>query len=283
MIPAPIVPRHAVARRFRRREADQHRAGRGRPGQDADRDLGDHAEQPFRSGDDAEQVVARRIQVPAADAHHLAVHQHQLDAEQVVGGEPVFEAMDAARVLGDVAADRARDLARRVGRVVEPRRLDRLADGEVGHARLDRRAAVGVVDVENPVELAEAEQDSVGERQRAARERGAGAARHHLDPVLAAVFEDRRDLRHRLRQDGDHRRLAIGGETVGFVGPERVAVVDRPVARDDPGEGARDLGPTRDNVRIGLGHLHRAIPVPARPARRNEGIGAPRPVSPGAP
>jgi hypothetical protein len=62
----------------------------------------------------------------AADAQDLAVDQHQFDAEHVVGGQAVFEAVHAAGILRDVAADRAGDLRGRIGRVVEALALDRV-------------------------------------------------------------------------------------------------------------------------------------------------------------
>ena len=59
---------------------------------------------------EAEQVVAGRIQSLAADVDDRAVDQHQRDAEQVVGGHAVFQAMRAAGIHGDVAGDRAGEL-----------------------------------------------------------------------------------------------------------------------------------------------------------------------------
>ena len=101
------------------READQHRARGLRLLQDAHRDLGDDAEQALRAGDDADQVVAAGVEMLAAEAEHLAGHQHHFEAEDVVGGHAVFQAMHAAGILRDVAADGAGDLRRRIGRVVE--------------------------------------------------------------------------------------------------------------------------------------------------------------------
>ena len=66
----------------------------------------------------AEQVEPGRVDQRAAEVHHLAVGQHRLDAEHVMHGEAVLEAVRAAGVLGDVAADRADLLARRIRRVV---------------------------------------------------------------------------------------------------------------------------------------------------------------------
>src|SRR4029453_14240650 len=51
----------------------------------------------------------------AAETQALPVHQHQLDAHQVLRRQPVFQAMDAAGIFRDIAADRAGDLARGVG------------------------------------------------------------------------------------------------------------------------------------------------------------------------
>ena len=83
-------------------------------------------EQALGAGHQAEQVVGLGVEMLAAEPHHLAVRQHHLEPEHVVGGEAVFQAVHAARVLGDVAADRAGDLARRIGRVVEALVLDRV-------------------------------------------------------------------------------------------------------------------------------------------------------------
>ena len=133
---------HAFAGILGRGKADQHGARAFRLLQDAHRDLGDDAQQALRAGDDAEQIVAAGIEMLAADADDLAGHQHQLAAEQVVGGHAVFEAVHAAGILRHVAADGAGDLRGRIGRVVEAGLLDRLGHRQVGHARLDHGDAV---------------------------------------------------------------------------------------------------------------------------------------------
>ena len=89
--------------------------------------LGRDAERALGADEDAEQIVARRVERLAAELDQLAVGQHDLEAEHVVDGEAVLEAVRAAGVLGDVAADRADLLARRIGRVVEAVRRDGLA------------------------------------------------------------------------------------------------------------------------------------------------------------
>ena len=124
---------------------------------------------PSEPIDEAHQVVARRIEVRAADLDHLAVHQHHLDAEDVVGCHAVLEAVRATRVHADVAGERAGELARRVGRIEEALRFDRLADAEIGDADLDAGHAVGIVDLQHPAHARNADHDGVLGGQRAAR------------------------------------------------------------------------------------------------------------------
>jgi hypothetical protein len=139
--------------------------------------------------------------------------------------------MHAARILRDIAADGAGDLARGVRRVIEAEMAHRVGYGEVRHAGLRHHAAVRRVDLENAVEPAEAQQNAVGERQRTAGQRRAGAARHDLDPLVATEAQDRRDLFRRRRQHHHHRQLAISAEPVALEGAPFVGAVDDPLAR----------------------------------------------------
>ena len=247
-------PRHAFAGGFDLGEADHQRARRLRLLQDAHGDLGDDAEQPFGAGDDAHQVVAGILRRLAADAQDLAAHQHDLAAEHVVGGHAVFQAVHAAGIFRDIAADRAGDLRRRIGRVVEAGMRHRLADGEIGDAGLGDDDAVVEIDLADALELAEPQQHAVGERQRAAGQRGAGAARHHLDALRMAVFQDLRDLFGGIRQHHDHRRLAIGGQPVGLVGAHLGRAVDHALARHDRAQRRHDLGAARQHRLVGFRH-----------------------------
>ncbi len=243
------------------RKADEDGARRHRPAQQPHRHLGDDAEQSLRADNDAEEIIAGGVELLAAQPDDLAVHQHHLDAEHVVGGEPVFQAMHAARVLGDIAADRAGDLARRIGRVVEAGMLNRVSDAEIGDARLDDGAAIGEIDVEDAVELAETEEHAVGERQGAAGQRGAGAARHDLDAFLLAIAQDARNLIGGLGEDDDHRRLAIGGQAVAFIGAALRLGNDDALAGDDAAQVLGDLRPAGDDACVGLGHAHGRSPA----------------------
>ena len=182
-MPAPMILLTHSPASSEEPKPDQHGARAFRPLQDAHGDLGDDAEQTFRAGDDAEEIVAAGVEMLAAEANDLAGDEHQFAAEQVVGGHAVFEAVDAAGILRHVAADAAGDLRGRIGRVVEAGVLDRLRHREIGHAGLDHGDAVGEVDLADAVELGHAEENAVGQRQGAARKRGAGPARHHLDAL----------------------------------------------------------------------------------------------------
>jgi hypothetical protein len=163
-------------------------------------------------------VVAVGLGRLAADAQNLTGNQHDLAAEHIVGGHAVFQAVHAARVLADIASDRAGDLRRRIGRIIKILVRDGLTDRQIGHAGLDHSHAVVEVDFTNALELAEPEQNTIGQRQRAARQRGARPARHDLDAVVMAVFQDLRDLLGGVRKHHNHRRLAVGSERIGLVG-----------------------------------------------------------------
>ena len=241
------------------RETQEHRACRRRLAQQPHRHFCDDTQQALGAGHDAQKIVALGVEMLASEANHFAGHQHHLDAQQVVGGEAVLQAMHAARILRDVAADRAGDLRAGIGRVIKALMLDRLGDAEVGDAGLHAGAAVGVVDLEHTVELAKAQQDGIAHRHRAARERRAGAARHDLDLIVLAVAQDRRDLCHRLGQHHDQRHLAIGRERIALVGAHALQVVDHALAWDDGTQGSDDLGPAGENGGIERRHLHASL------------------------
>ena len=126
--------------------------------------------------------------------------------------------MHAAGILRDIAADRAGDLRGRIGRIVKSGMGDRLADGEIGHPGLGHHHAVVEIDLADALELAKAQQHAIGQRQRAAGQRGPGAARHHLDALLEAIFQDPRNLFGGVREHHHHRRLAIGHQPIELVG-----------------------------------------------------------------
>ena len=136
---------------------------------------------PSEPDERADQVVARVVELRAAERDLGAVRQHHLEAGHVVRREAVLEAVRAARVLGHVAADRADDLARRVRRE-EVRGRHRLRDRDVRDAGLHEHAPVRDVHLEDPPQPRERDQDALLDRERAAREPRAGAARDPRAP-----------------------------------------------------------------------------------------------------
>jgi hypothetical protein len=108
-----------------------------RLGHQLDGDFGDHAEHAFGTDHQRQQVVAGRIRRFRADLENLALDADDADAQHVMHGQPVFQAMHAARVFGDVAAQRAGDLRRGIGRVIEAERGRRFRYRQVAHAGLD--------------------------------------------------------------------------------------------------------------------------------------------------
>ena len=130
---------------------------------------------------------ARRL---AAQGDDLAARQHEFDAQQIVGGEAIFQAMQPAGVFRDIAADGAGDLAGRIGRIIKAFAFDRAGDGGIGDARLQGDAAIFVIDLEDAAHPPHADQDAVGARQRAAGERGARAARHDRHARLGGIAQN---------------------------------------------------------------------------------------------
>ena len=153
--------------------------------QNPQRRLDDHAEQTFRSRDDTEQIEPARSRRLAAEPQARAPREHDFRAEKIVGGEPVFEAMQAARILRHIATDGARCLAGWIGRVIKALRRDRAGDCEIGDARLGDHAGILVINLEDAVHPPEADEDRVATRQRAARKRGARPARNDRNTIPA--------------------------------------------------------------------------------------------------
>ena len=277
MMPAPMMSDTAPPPASIVSNAGEQRLHRFGPAQDPHRHLRDDRERAFRSDEQPEQIRAGRVDQRAAEVHDLPVGQHGLDAEHVVHGEAVLEAVRAAGVLGDVAADRADLLARGIGRVVVAERRDLPRDLEVGHAGLDRDALVRDVDVEDAIEARQRDDDAAGHRQRAARQPGAVAARdeRHLRP--RAELDDGLHLsRGRRENDGARafregepaRRIRRSGRRAGrAAGPRRrrSAVALREMR-----------GPPRSPLRVMLNGLL----VGALRARTSSGCSCSRPAKP---
>ena len=143
---------------------------------DAENHFCGDAESAFGADENAEEIVAGRVERFSAEVDERAIGENDFEAEDVRGGESVFEAMRAAGIFGDVAADAARGLRRGIGGVEIALREDAGGDVEIDDAGLDDDAGVGEIDFEDAVHAREADDDAVFDGERAAAEAGAGAA-----------------------------------------------------------------------------------------------------------
>ena len=81
-----------------------------------------------RADEQADQVRANPdpFQAFSAKLDHLAVRQHDLQAQDVIAGHPVLEAVGAARVEGHIPANGTDQLTGRVRRIIKIVGGDRL-------------------------------------------------------------------------------------------------------------------------------------------------------------
>jgi len=133
---------------------------------DAENHFCSDAESAFGPNENAEEIVAGRVESFSAEVDEGAVGEDNFEAEDVRGGEAVFQAVGAAGVFGDVAADAADGLRGGVGGVEIVMRGDAVRDVEIDDAGLDDDASVGEIDFEDAVHAREADDDAVfyGER-----------------------------------------------------------------------------------------------------------------------
>ena len=201
--------------------------------------LDDDAERALGAREQGGEVVPRdALDGAMAGAEQPPVGEHHREAEHRLAGDAVLRAEQTAGVRGDVAADRGDGAARRVGREPEAERCERVVELAVEHARLDHGELVGLGDLEDAVHARHVEHDRAGARDGAARESGAGAARH-----------DRR-----ARGVGDaHHRLHLGDgcrvhdrERSGGAAPSGAVLARRlersGIDRDGCPEGVLELG-----------------------------------------
>ena len=186
MMPAAMTSETAFPRRVCRIERGQQRAHRLGTAQQPEGHLRDHGQRPLRPHQHPEEIEPGAVERRSPEVDHLAVGQHRLDAQHVVHGEAVLEAVGAPGVLGYIAADRADDLARRVGRIVVAVGGHPAGDLQVHDARLHRDPLVRNVNVEHPVHARHDDEHPVGMRQGAGREPRALSPRHERDAVAVA-------------------------------------------------------------------------------------------------
>jgi hypothetical protein len=216
--------------------------------QQPDDDLGDDAERPLGADGEACEVVAGRIRRPAAQPDDTAFRRDDFEAEDVVGGGAVAEAVGAAGVLRHVATDGAGLLAGRVGRVVEAVPGDGGADVQVDDSRLHHGDPVLRVDLQDAVHTGGDDDDAAVAGDGAAGEAGAGPARRDRRLISAGDSHHFRDLLRAVRKDHGLRQAALYCRVV-LVDYEVLGGVQDPFSAHGPLELPNELE-VRHDIRV---------------------------------
>ena len=204
----------------------------------------------------------------AAKAQNLAFHRHNLDAEQIIGRQTVFQAMDPTRILGNIATNRTGDLTGRVRRIIEPVSLNGMGDCQIGNTGLGHHTAVVIVDFVNAVEFAKPQQHRIGQLQRPARKRCAGPARHQLDLVLVAPLHHSGNLFNCFGQHDSQRQLTIGRQSVGIKSPHALGRINYACCRHKFAQCTADFITPVNGMLVWFGHQHLLSPQACCPGPR---------------
>src|SRR5205823_6448555 len=150
---------------------------------------------PLGTDEQAFQVVAGNI-LPdrPAERDDLTRWDHGLEPRDPVAGDAVLERVRAAGVAGDVAADLADLRCARVRREAEAVLARKPLDVAGRDARLDVDAPEQRIELPYAVQALEADHDTTHDRDRAAGEPCATAARRQRHVVLVTPAHHRRHL-----------------------------------------------------------------------------------------
>ena len=176
-----------------------------------------------------------------ADFGDFAVGANEAKPQQVVSGQPVFQAAHAAGIFRHIASDRAGGLRRRIGRVKQIKRRRRLADREVARAGLDPRGRGDGIDSQDAIHFRGREQNAFFVRQGAARQAGARPARDKRRARFGANLNRRGDLRFGFRQQNKQRPLAIQRKRIGFERARLFRIVENGARRQSGAKTAREI------------------------------------------
>lgn len=164
-------------------------------GDEAEGDFGDDAEHAFAADEETGEVEALAVFVAAAaGSDDGAVWEDDFEAEDVVAGDPVFEAARAAGVGGDIAAEGAFAEAGWVRRVVPSEFADLVLEVAGDDAGLDDGDPVGRVDLEDAVHAFHGEDDAAVDGDAAADVADAAAADGDGDLVSSGEGHDGADV-----------------------------------------------------------------------------------------
>ena len=176
-----------------------------------------HTQLTFRTNNHAQQVIAGQVKGLTADIDDFAFHRYEFDAEDMIGGHAVFQAMRPARVHGHVAANGAGNLAAGIWCIKQAQIIDGDGDIFVGHTSLNQGGFVFRVHVQNFVHLGQPKHDRIELWQRTTGKRRPCPPRHDRYTIVVAVLKHRGDMLGRLGQRNQHRYGAVASQTVGFI------------------------------------------------------------------
>ena len=163
-----------------------------------------------------ERESARVLDLLAADLHHRAVSEHDLEPAHIVARDAVLQRAHAAGVRADVAAD-ARGLFAGIGRVEQPARFDIGLQILQKHAGLDRDGHRVLVELEHAVHAGKVEDDAALERHGRADKIRPRAARRDGNAVLMRIAQK---IAHLFGGQGKGERLGAAVDAA-----ERVALI----------------------------------------------------------
>ena len=147
-------------------------------------------------------------------------------------------------------------------------RVRRLGDREVAHPRLHPGETALRVELEDPVELREAEEQPVLEGEGAAGEAGAGTPGDDRHPLRRRHPHDALHVLHPVGEHRDHRQAPVDGEPVALEGPELLGLGEHRFAGEEGQELGRELftatGAQSVVVDKGSGSGHRTCPAAPR-------------------
>ncbi len=151
----------------------------------------------------------------------------------MVNGKAILETMRAARIFRDVAADRADRLRGRIGGVKIAVRRDTLRDMQVDHSRLDDHSLIRDIYRQDAIEPGEADYDAAWNRERAAAQTRAGAARNKRNTFPMTNTDD---VLHLFAGPWQHYRRGHDPkicQAVALVRPQLLGCADQAVMADD--------------------------------------------------
>lgn len=164
-------------------------------GDEAEGDFCDDAEHAFAADEETGEVEALTVFVAAAaGVDDGAIGEDDLEAEDVVAGDPVFEAARAAGVGGDIAAEGAFAETCWVRRVVPAEFADLVLELAGDDAGLDDGDPVGWADLEDAVHAFHGEDDAAVDGDAAADVADPAAADGDGDLVSGGEGHDGADV-----------------------------------------------------------------------------------------